>query len=209
MFTLSGQIDAFLADKQGKARTNALYVIWLGGNDVRDALTAAVSDPTFATSQAIIAAAVQSEAAGISRLYAAGARQFLIVNAPNVALTPAVSSQGPEAVAGALLLSDGFNSALSGALDSLEVALPDIEIYRFDVFTLLSDIVANPDEFRFRNTMDACLQFFVIDDVVCNRPNRFLFWDAIHPTRSTHRLLAREAIAFLESELDDSEDKDD
>jgi len=197
LFTLAGQIDAFLADKYGKARTNALYVIWLGSNDIRAALTAATSDPTFATSQAIIAAAVEAEAQGISRLYAAGARKFLILNAPNVALAPAVTSQGPQAVAAALLLSDGFNSALDGALDTLEVSLPGIEIYRYDVFALLSDIVANPSDYRFRNTMDPCLQFFVIEDVVCQQPNRFLFWDAIHPTRSTHRLLAKEVSEFL------------
>ncbi|MBT8422616.1 MAG: SGNH/GDSL hydrolase family protein [Gammaproteobacteria bacterium] len=200
LFTLNGQVDTFLNNVGGEASPNALYIIWFGGNDVRDALVAASSDPTFATSEAIIAAGVQAEVAGISKLYAAGARKFLILNAPNVALTPAVTSQGPAAVGGALLLSQAFNDGLSGALDFVEASAPGIEIYRFDVFALLSDIAADPAAFRLRNIVDACLEFFVVEDPVCKRPNRFLFWDAIHPTRFTHRTLAKEVKAFLRAQ---------
>ena len=201
LFTFNGQVDAFLANVGGEASADALYVVWFGGNDIRDALVAAASDPTLATSQQIIADAVQSEIAGISRLYAAGARNFLILNAPNVAVAPAVTSQGPEAVGGALLLSQGFNDGLSGALDFLDVSLPGVTIYRFNVFAFLSNAVANPEDFRLQNVTEPCVSFFVVEDAICTRRNTFLFWDSIHPTKATHRLLAKEVRAFLKSQL--------
>lgn len=131
---------------------------------------------------------------------AAGARNFLILNAPNVALAPAVTSQGPEAVGGALLLSQGFNDGLSGALDFLDVSLPGVTILRFDVFGFLSNAVANPGDFRLQNVTDACVSFFVVEDPICTKRNRFLFWDSIHPTKATHRLLAKEVKDYLRAQ---------
>jgi outer membrane lipase/esterase len=200
LFTFAGQLGTFLGNTGGAAPADALYIVWFGGNDIRDALVAAASDPTLATSQEIITAAVTAEAEGISQLYAAGARKFLVLNAPNIALAPAVTSQGPAAVGGALLLSQGFNDGLNGALDNLQLALPGVEIYRFDAFGFLSAVVADPDAYRYHDVVDACLSFFVIEDVRCQQQNRYLFWDAIHPTRFTHRVLAKEVKAYLQSQ---------
>ncbi len=87
----------------------------IGANDIRDALVAAVADPTLATSIAIITSAVTTEATNIGALVAAGARKFLVLNAPNVALTPAVKSLGPLAEIAATMFSGGYNAALSAA----------------------------------------------------------------------------------------------
>ena len=191
LFTFAGQLDTFSADVAGKARGDALYVVWFGANDIRDALLAASSDPTLATSQAIIAAAIQAEAQGIARLHAAGARNFLVLNAPNVALSPIVAGLGPQGVAGALLLTQGFNAGLASALDGLENTLPGIEIFRFDVFALLSNLAADPQAFGISNTVDPCLRFGATTRVYCSGRNGYLFWDSIHPTAAAHRLLAR------------------
>ncbi|MEJ2139661.1 MAG: SGNH/GDSL hydrolase family protein [Gammaproteobacteria bacterium] len=191
LFSFAGQIDSFFADIAGEARGDALHVVWFGSNDIRDALLAASSDPTLATSQAIIAAAIQAEAQGIARLHAAGARKFLVLNAPNVALSPIVASLGPQSVAAALLLTQAFNIGLADALDGLEGTLPGIEIARFDVFALLSSLAANPQAFGIHNTTDPCIRPGETTRVYCSGRNRYLFWDSIHPTAAAHRLLAR------------------
>ena len=84
-------------DSAGNASPDNLYVIWIGNNDLQDALGALENDPTGATSVAIIQAALQSEAAAIQTLYAAGARKFLIPTVANFGLTPAVRALGPAA----------------------------------------------------------------------------------------------------------------
>src|SRR5215470_17124970 len=68
---LSVQVQAFLGDFRNGAPANALYVIEIGGNDVRDALGALLTgqDPT-----AIIVSGLGSIGTNISSLYAAGAR---------------------------------------------------------------------------------------------------------------------------------------
>ena len=86
--SLSLLVSAFLQKTGGVARADALYVIQIGANDVRDAspqlLWKGISLP-------ILQAAAAAIAANVSTLYAAGARQFLIWNVPDIGLTPALA----------------------------------------------------------------------------------------------------------------------
>ncbi len=197
-FDLSGQVSLFLSDFGFAAPSDGLYVMWFGGNDIRDGLEAFALDPTGATSVGIITAAVQAEASNIVALYTAGARTFLIVNAPNLAVVPGITGQGPAAVAGALQLSQAYNAGLNAALDGLSLALPGIDIQRFDAFSLLTTIVNNPDEYGFTNAVTPCLTFFVATDAECQKPKKYIFWDVIHPTRKAHKVVAGEVEDFLE-----------
>lgn len=196
--SLTAQVVAFLSDFGGVADSDALYVIWIGGNDVRDALVAAFFDPTLATSIAIITSAVTTEAANIGALAGAGATQFLVLNAPNLALTPAVKELGPTAVFVATLLSGAYNAGLTAALDGLETAIPVIDIIRFDTFALLSTVADAPEDFGLENSMDSCITPGVIVGAICDKPKDFLFWDFIHPTKTTHRLIGEAVEDVLE-----------
>lgn len=191
LLDLTGEVNAFLSDFGNQAPLDALYVIWIGGNDIRDALEAAFVDPTLATSFQILEAAVLGEAANIGALATAGATDFLVLNAPNLAVTPAVMALGPQAIGAAMMFSAGFNNGLSDALDGLELLFPDIAITRFDTFAFLTTVAADGAAFGLPQTTVPCLTFFVLEDAVCDKPKEYMFWDAIHPTTSTHRLLAR------------------
>jgi phospholipase/lecithinase/hemolysin len=192
---LTAQVDAYLIDAGGVASENALFVIEMGGNDVRDALV------TFAAGgngSLILQSAVASVAVNVGRLHAAGARQFLIWNAPNVALTPAIRGLdlvSPGAAALATLLTTGFNAGLSAAVAHLSL-LPAIQISWLDAYGLLNDIVAAPSAFGLANVTDACITP-AIAPFVCQQPNDFLFWDGIHPTSAAHAIIAREASSAL------------
>jgi len=122
-FDLSSQVAMFRSDFAGFAKAEAFYVVHIGGNDLRDALEALASDPTGATSIADINGALRSIAANIVTLTSAGAREFLVVNAPNVALAPAIRLQGPQVQAAAHALSVAFNDALASVLAGLEASL--------------------------------------------------------------------------------------
>ena len=199
-FDLSTQVNTFFADFGGNAPSDATYVIWIGSNDARDALAALQTDPSGATSFGIIQDAIMSIGNNITALYGAGARRFLVLNAPNLAITPAVialGAQDPQIPIVAEQLSMAFNGGLSDTLDFLEGLLPGIDFLRLDTFALLNSIVADPDSAGFEQVTTPCLTFGVVAHPICNRPNRRLFWDAAHPTTAGHATLADAAEQLL------------
>ncbi len=174
------QVQDYLEDFGG-ARPATTYVIFIGGNDIRDALTA--GDP------AIIGEAVNAVANNIQTLYGAGARRFVVVNGPDVGLVPAVRLFGPSAQAFATLLSEGYNGGLASVIAPLS-ALPGISITTVDLFGALNDMVAHPGSYGLTNATDMCITPGIKGNALCANPDGYLFWDGIHPTSAGHAILA-------------------
>ena len=195
-YDLGTQVGLFLVDFGGHAPGDALYVIWIGADDLGDALNALVSDPSGATSVGIIQAAIGAVAGNIYGLWSVGARTFLIPGLPDLAITPAVRALGPGAEFAATQLAVAYNGGLDLALASLQ-GLPQIQFVRLDVGALFTEVLAAPEAAGFTNVEDACLTFAVIKNAICEKPNRYLFWDGIHPTRAGHGVLADAARAAL------------
>jgi phospholipase/lecithinase/hemolysin len=187
-FGLSNQIGAFLQDVAGVAPADALYVIEMGSNDVRDAFAvfAAGGDGT-----SIVTDSIAAIASTVQTLYASGARQFLVWNAPDIGLAPTARMLGPGAVALASSVAAGFNAGLDASLVPLS-ALPGIHIAKLDVFGLLHEITMAPQSFGLTVVDGAC----IMPDVPpfeCRQPDDYLFWDGIHPTRAAHAIIAQRA----------------
>lgn len=191
-FDLNSQVELFLGDFSGVAAADALYVVHIGGNDVRDAIVALQLDPSGATSQAIIGQALNTIADSIIMLSSAGAREFLVPNAPNFALVPAIRLQGPQAQAAAQALSAAFNNTLADVITGLEASLP-LTIHPLDIQTLINDTVAMPKKVGLREVEQPCITPGVVVRAICRHPGDYLFWDGIHPTRAGHAIIAREA----------------
>jgi outer membrane lipase/esterase len=186
---LSVQVQAFLSDVGGAAPSSAMYVVEMGGNDIRFALAVASQggDPT-----PFIGAAVLAVVQNIRDLYDAGARKFLVWHVPNLGRTPAIQALG--AVGPATGLSLAYNEALKGFLELLSTApapigLPDIEIVQFDAFAGVEKIVNHPRRFGLTDVTTACIKPNV-PPFRCRRPDDHLFWDGIHPTRAGHGIIA-------------------
>ena len=184
------QVNAFLNAFGGTAPADALYVIEFGSNDVRDALAAA--------NPAILASALSSIGNNVGALYAAGARKFLVCNAPDISLTPAILTLDkiiPGAAQSAHLLSVSFNAGLDALLASL-AGSPGIEMVRVDFFKKVSDIVAAPTTFDLSVVDKACVMPNT-PPYTCQQPDQFLFWDGIHPTQAVHAIISQEAATAL------------
>jgi len=194
--TLSAQVGAFLQDSGGAAPGDALYVVEMGGNDLRDALGAFFVDPTGATSGGIIADALTLIGENIAALYAAGARKFLVWNAPNIGLTPALAPLGPAVTGLANTLTQAFNAKLEAEVLGPLSALPGIEIVRLDVYTKLNEIVASPAGFGLTTVNKACISPAVAP-FACTNFDEYLFWDGIHPTKAAHAIIAQTAASAL------------
>ena len=114
-FNLTRQVSTFLSRSGPDVSPTALYVIEMGGNDVRDAFqTYIFGGPTGPVRAGeILTAALGSIAANIQTLYRAGARDFLVWSSPNIALTPAIRPLGPQAGGLAAGLAQSFNYNLT------------------------------------------------------------------------------------------------
>lgn len=192
---LSVQVGAFLRDAGAAAPSDALYVVEMGGNDLRDALVAANDNDRII----ILNDAIRSIVGNIGQLYAAGARKFLLWSAPDLGLTPAILTIDrfrPGTAGGATFLSMTFNTFLDQAVAQNLGGLPGISIRRLDAFTKLNEIVSRPAAFGLTNVNTACIMPNVAP-FVCSDPDSYLFWDGIHPTAAGHAIIAHEAARVL------------
>jgi phospholipase/lecithinase/hemolysin len=192
-FDLSTQVERFLADGK-KGSGSDLFVIWIGSNDMGDALL----DPQNAG--VILTQALTATLTNIQVLYGNGARNFLVLDLPNLALTPFVRSLGPIAQAGATEIETAYNSLLNGYVSGvLPAVLPGTKFIYLDANAVLEGIVASPAASGFQDVTDSCLTFGVTAGAFCSEPNTYLFWDGFHPTTAGHRVLARAALTAIGS----------
>jgi len=203
---LAQQVGTFLGAHGNVAGADAVYIIEIGGNDVRDALAAFVGTlqgggslaQAQAAAQAVLSDAVAAIGAQMQALAGAGARRFLVWNVPNIALTPAIrglASTNPAVAAVANGLTQGFNAALeSNVLAPLQAA--GLGIVRLDAYQALTQIVARPADFGLNNVTSACITPR-IPPFQCQTPDDFLFWDGIHPTAAGHAIIAQQAAPLL------------
>lgn len=181
---LSGQVGMFL-DEFGSAPPEALYVVFVGGNDVRDAL--ANQDP------ALIGCALFSINSNLMALIDAGARTFLVANAPNLGQVPAVAVLGEEARTAATGASFFFNQQLEAILSGIETAYGgQVSFHRLNTYDLITQASINHPDL---NVEQPCID--IIAGTVCEPANDYLFWDGIHPTVTGHALIAEEAARVL------------
>src|ERR1700687_3590916 len=147
--SLSVQIDELL-HATPSLNPNALYTVWIGGNDIFVNVAAAgAGQITPAQLQANIAAAATDTLAQIARLRDAGAKYIMVFNLPDIGQTPLGRSQ-PTAPFSAL--SGLFNSTLQAGITSLKV-----DIIPMNMFGLFNEVTANPASFGLTNvTSPAC-----------------------------------------------------
>lgn len=182
----STQLAQYLA-VPGALPATALYVIAIGGNDARDTGNAVAANPGNAAS--IIGSGAASFASGVGAmvdsLQARGAQNIVVWNLPNVGASPAALATGPVGAATATLISQSFNGALAARMTG------EAGVQVFDLYGLVSGVVANPGAYGLTNVVDACGAI-----AGCN-PSQYLFWDGIHPTSAGHAIISNAMLAAV------------
>ncbi len=182
---LPTQVNAFLQLNGGAAPADALYVVLIGGNDIRAArailaeglLQNRFFDRARAYYDAVesVKTSVNSQKAQIEKLIAAGAQQILVVNAPDIGAIPETDLVTAQTAALAdsaykkflvslipdftTTLSVIYNHKLANRVSRLETT-SGLDIREFDLFSFLSQQIAAADELGYTNTDDACLFVF-------------------------------------------------
>lgn len=182
---LLGQVEAFRFGLLGRqAPSRSLFALWIGANDYAVAVPA--SPVTV----------VNNIKRAIQRLYQSGGRNFLVLNLPDLGLTPLAQSQvGGAALSG---LSQWHNALLAQAIAELQTTLPRARITSIDVFalsqTLLSSTIGGfPALEMLAPGAGSCLLVNPVTcpDVPLTLSDRFFYWDVEHPTTYVHSVLGQ------------------
>ena len=166
----------------GTTQADTLFVIQFGGNDLRDLLGAPANGLDPAT---IIPDALDAIRDNIKALKDCGARHFLVATVPDLGATPAVPTPAKPLVSG---IAQQFNFALEMTLLGYH---SDINRGTVDLFAFVNEVQG------FGNREMPCLTFDVTEGAFCEDRDDYLFWDAIHPTKRAHAMLADVAYGDL------------
>lgn len=180
-----GQVGLFSQQPNLPVDSNAIYSIFGGGND-------------YIAGNTNVSQVVGNLASSIDLLAQKNAKNFLVLNLPDLGDTPFARVRGATGVLNGL--AQEHNKELALALNNLRTARPDLNIYSVDVNTLFNTVRANPEQFGFKNVVDACVtgNFSSVTNV-CSNPNDFLFFDDVHPSERAHSLIANAALASIKS----------
>ena len=172
------QVQLFTQAHQ-QAPPNALYVLWAGANDYLQGVSSAIP--------------VENVTKAIASLADVGAKNILVANLPDLGQLPATRTLVNSANLSAL--TQAHNQGLRRSLKLLNQQYSHMQIFTLDINTLYREAIANPKAFGFTNVISACLS----GTNVSSNPDRFLFWDGIHPTTAAHRIIAERAFSVLEA----------
>ena len=207
---LGTQIGMFLSDG-GTLSGKELILIRGGTNDLFAAATAGDE----LTASALTASALTAAANivyHVKTLALAGGEVFLVSNLGGVGQTPFLQQLGPPFPAAADSWEFVFNAALDAALDGLESELAafelNVQIVRFDADGLLTEILQQPQRFGLKNVTDpACPDCLFgqplpgAESSLVQKPKKYLFWDLVHPTSTTHKAFGHEAAQLVKKQV--------
>jgi len=179
---------------------NALYTLSIGSNDVLDAVAADATNPSGAQSD--LMKAVANETSFVASLAAGGAKNFLIMDVPDLGLTPEETAQGSTVAQTATQFAATYDTALSASLADL-AAQDGLNLHILDAFTLIDQAVADPAAYGFTNVMQPVWSGNYSNPksgtlaVTGAAQNSYLFFDQLHPTEGGHLALASAALQAL------------
>ena len=197
------QVGTFLAAPLPANVGSSLFLVQGGANDFFLASGAGQLN-SLADISALAAGAAQNIATAVAALAAGGARSFLVPDLPLIGATPLFGASSlsspvanPAGAAAANAYTTVYNLVLDGAIDSLRIAFPAIDIFEFDTVTAFGQVLANPAAFGFdpayagtsclRERLQAAPTQAKLD--AWNGCDGYLFWDDVHPTAALHALV--------------------
>ena len=174
-----------------------MYVVFIGGNDVRDGLIGAFTDPSF-NPAAFVDSRLAALAVTLNGLSALGARDIAVLSLPDLSRLPGLP---PPAMPLASFMSARFNAGFARIVEQLErqrgrsVLVDVASLFQ----SVLADAAAGGVQFGITNVTQPCL--VMANGIVvtqCANPDGYLFWDPIHPTGRMHGILADYVIESLD-----------
>ena len=164
-------------------------MFWAGANDIF--FGALAGETSFVPN------AIGSISAAIRKLYNAGARNFVVLDLPQLGQTPFFNTN-PTLSTQLNSVTNSFNSALASELRQLRRNLARVRIADVKISRLFQLITRAPQLFQLRDVTNSATVFDPVTGIgyaiLPNvRPDEYLFWDSVHPTAQGHKIIARYA----------------
>ncbi|SET96081.1 SGNH/GDSL hydrolase family protein [Stigmatella erecta] len=187
---MTTQVNQYLA-AHPSASSTALYTLWGGGNDINYKAQANPFDS--AAIKAAATTAVSNIESQIRKLAKAGAKHILWVNMPPLDKTP-VALSIPAGLGSTVLRPPTlhFNTLWAQSLTRLRQEFPGITLTGMDVYAFFNTLIASPSSYGLVNVTGTSKGKAV-------NPDTYLFWDELHPTSYSHRLLSTFAYGLLDN----------
>lgn len=177
------QVQAYLFSVTGVVDPDALHLINVGGNDVRDiVINGADATETIATATGVITEQVRA-------LKKAGAENILFLGVGDVGGIPEVTALGDDAAAVGRQASEDINLAIRSALQPLGVDFFDTLAFFDEITPML--------EANGVNTAIPCLISGLSDPLGPPSCDGFAFFDAVHPATASLQLAGNAIVAAL------------
>lgn len=197
---LSNQVNAFLGNQAGQATADKLYIIFIGGNDIRDMR----NQTNDAQATALLNSASTNIKMALTKLIDAGAKNILVVNAPDIGMIPetqllAAAYNNPALITKATENTTAFNKKLAQTVSVVEKKKA-VDIIVFNLKGFFSSLAKNNKAYLFDNTKQACYSsdtFNYYPPCDATTMDSFLFFDEIHPSQRVHQRLGRALFAIV------------
>ena len=195
------QLATYFASTGGAADPDALYVVQSSLNDVLGGLRALTgTDGSAAASY--LAGIASTEASNIAsienQLVAAGARNLLTLNVPNLALEPVTQASGYSGLPNeAALAGAAAQAANAGITSALGASPPGVRRSLVDLYALTSQIVSNPSALGFTSVSPCNTGIGNSAGTALCMPgdqDNHVFFDTIHYSSHANGLFAAAAL---------------
>ncbi|CAL1413038.1 unnamed protein product [Linum trigynum] len=185
----------------------AMFAVSIGSNDFLDNYLLPLFDEPKPP-KVFIASMIQRFKLQLTRLYNLGARKIVVVNVGPIGCIPYqrdVMDSGDECASKSNELAQSFNSKLRILIRQLSRVFKGAHLIHADAYSIVNDIITNYTSYGFENASTACCRLLgsrrvlgsqgglipcIPLSTVCQRRNKYVFWDPYHPSDAANVIIA-------------------
>ncbi|XP_058220629.1 GDSL esterase/lipase At2g04570-like [Rhododendron vialii] len=202
------KLRTYLGDQKAKETlTGAVYIISLGTNDFLEnyyTLRDRRSQYTIEQYQVFLVGIARGF---VKALFDLGARKISLGGVPPMGCLPLERTvnfrDGNKCLESYNVVAMQFNGKLKGLVGELNKELPGITLVFSNPYYILMQIVRRPSLYEFSEAAMACCATGTFEmgyacdrfnPLTCKDANKFVFWDAFHPTEKTNHIIAQHMV---------------